>query len=129
MNIKTLPFGYSKNVFPKRKLRPTHVIVGSRVPIYDRYPESYVRLDPELDQDKKGNIVKFLSDGDQVLAYNYDLGHNAEWIEVSINQKLAKNLFVHSSFLQETETEEDRHNLPPKTYVNKIESRNMISQS
>lgn len=124
MNIKTLPFGYSKNVFPKRKLRPTHVIVGSRVPIYDRYPDSYVRLDPELDQDKKGNIVKFLSDGDQVLAYNYDLGHNAEWIEVSIDQKLAKNLFVHSSFLQETETEEDRHNLPPKTYVNKIESRN-----
>lgn len=124
MNINTLPFGYSKNVFPKRKLRPTHFIVGSRVPIYDRYPESYVRLDPNLDQDKKGNIVKFLSDGEQVLVYNYDLGHNAEWIEISIDQKLAKNLFVHSSFLQETDIEEDRHKLPPKTYVNKIESRN-----
>lgn len=118
--VEQVPYGYSKNSYPAKSNQPTHRIV-SRAPVYDAYSTSYVEHDVGQDQDRKGDLIVILDPGEEVVVYNHYLGHNAEWREITVVGRTyeAKNLFVHSSFIESIA----RENLPPVTYVNKIESR------
>ena len=118
--VEQVPYGYSKNSYPAKNNQPTHRIV-SRAPVYDAYSTSYVEHDVGQDQDRKGNLIVILDPGEEVVVHNHYLGHNAEWREITVVGRTyeAKNLFVHSSFIESIA----RENLPPVTYVNKIESR------
>ena len=118
--VEQVPYGYSKNSYPAKSNQPTHRIV-SRAPVYDAYSTSYVEHDVGQDQDRKGNLIVILDPGEEVVVHNHYLGHNAEWREITVVGRTyeAKNLFVHSSFIESIA----RENLPPVTYVNRIESR------